>query len=197
MRPPGARAGILIRSAEALESAHRLDTIVLDKTGTITAGKPALTDVHTVAGFTEDELLGLVAGAEADSEHPLATAIAAGAQRRSLTPPPATGFDSITGKGIQATVDGHAVLVGTARLLADVGIDTTALDEVAGGLSAQGKTPILAAIDGRAAGVLAVADDSTGEFLNWLVLCRWTVAVGCQGRMCPLGCSPSRQEDST
>jgi len=154
----GARAGILIRSAEALETAHKLDTIVLDKTGTITAGKPALTDVHAVAGFTEDELLGLVAGAEADSEHPLATAIVAGAQNRGLTPPTATGFDSITGKGVQATVDGHPVLVGTARLLADVGIDTTALDEVAAGLSAQGKTPILAAVDGRAAGVLAVAD---------------------------------------
>ncbi len=154
----GARAGILIRSAEALETAHRLDTIVLDKTGTITAGKPALTDVHPVAGFTEDELLALVAAAEADSEHPLATAIVAGARDRSLTPPTATGFDSITGNGVQATVDGHAVLVGTGRLLADVGIDTTALDETAAGLSAQGKTPILAAIDGRAAGVLAVAD---------------------------------------
>jgi P-type Cu+ transporter len=154
----GARAGILIRSAEALETVHKLDTIVLDKTGTITAGKPALTDVHPVAGFNEDELLAPVAGAEADSEHPLATAIVAGARDRGLDLPAATEFDSITGKGVQATVDGHAVLAGTARLLADVGIDTTALDEAAAGLSAQGKTPILAAIDGRAAGVLAVAD---------------------------------------
>ncbi len=154
----GARAGILIRSAEALETAHKLDTIVLDKTGTITAGKPALTDVMPGDGFDADELLTLVAAAEADSEHPLATAIVAGARARGLSPAAATGFDSITGKGVQATVAGHAVLVGTGRLLADVGIDTTTLDPLAAQLSAQGKTAILAAVDGRPAGVLGVAD---------------------------------------
>jgi len=162
----GAQAGILIRSAEALETAHKLDTIVLDKTGTITAGKPALTDVRPVAGFDETALLGLVAAAEADSEHPLAAAIVAGARARGLTLPAATGFDSVTGKGVQATVTGRAVLVGNARLLADVGIDTTDLDPIAAELSAQGKTAILAAVDGRAAGVVAVADtvkdDSAG-----------------------------------
>ncbi|MFE3324967.1 heavy metal translocating P-type ATPase [Streptomyces sp. NPDC059176] len=154
----GAQAGILIRSAEALETAHKLDTVVLDKTGTVTAGKPVLTDVHPVAGFDEARLLRLVAGAEADSEHPLAQAIVTGVRDRSLHPPTATGFDSVTGKGVQATVDGHAVLVGTARLLADVGIDTSALDSVAADLSAEGRTPVLAAVDGRPAGVLAVAD---------------------------------------
>jgi Cu+-exporting ATPase len=154
----GARAGILIRSAEALETAHKLDTIVLDKTGTITAGKPALTDVHTVAGITEADLLALVAAAESDSEHPLAAAIVAGASERRLPVPAATGFDSVTGKGVQATVAGRLVLVGTARLLAEAGVDTAALDPVAVELSAQGKTPVLAAVDGRAAGVLAVAD---------------------------------------
>ncbi|MCX4624618.1 heavy metal translocating P-type ATPase [Streptomyces albogriseolus] len=154
----GAQAGILIRSAEALETAHKLDTVVLDKTGTVTAGKPVLTDVHTTEGFQEDELLVLVAAAEADSEHPLAAAIVAGARERGLPQRAAGGFDSVTGKGVQATVDGRAVLVGTARLLSDAGIDTTALAPVAAELSAQGKTAVLAAVDGRAAGVLAVAD---------------------------------------
>ncbi|MFF4548426.1 heavy metal translocating P-type ATPase [Streptomyces sp. NPDC001406] len=154
----GAQAGILIRSAEALETAHKLDTVVLDKTGTVTAGKPVLTDVHPVGGFDETELLRLVAGAEADSEHPLARAIVTGVRDRGLHAPAATGFDSVTGKGVQATLDGHAVLVGTARLLGDVGIDTAALTPVAAALSAEGKTPVLAAVDGQAAGVVAVAD---------------------------------------
>ncbi|MFF7680060.1 heavy metal translocating P-type ATPase [Actinacidiphila glaucinigra] len=154
----GAQAGILIRSAEALETAHKLDTIVLDKTGTITAGTPVLTDIRPVDGFDEHSLLELVAAAEADSEHPLAGAIVTGARDRGLTPPAAAGFDSVTGRGVQATVNGRAVLVGTARLLGDVGIDTGDLSPVAAGFSAEGKTPVLAAVDGRAAGVLAVAD---------------------------------------
>ena len=154
----GAQAGILIRSAEALETAHKLDTVVLDKTGTVTAGKPALTDVHTAGGVTETELLRLVSAAEADSEHPLAQAVLAGARARGVSWPAATGFDSVTGKGVRATADGHAVLVGSARLLGDAGIDSTALAPVAAGLSAQGKTPVLTAIDGRPAGVLAIAD---------------------------------------
>ncbi|TQK45138.1 Cu+-exporting ATPase [Streptomyces sp. SLBN-118] len=154
----GAQAGILIRSAEALETAHKLDTVVLDKTGTVTEGKPVLTDVHTADGLDEGQLLRLVAAAEADSEHPLAQAIVTGVRERGLAWQAATGFDSVTGKGVQATVDGHAVLVGTARLLGDVGIDTTTLAPVAAGFSAAGKTPVLAAVDGRPAGVLAVAD---------------------------------------
>src|SRR6266567_3009501 len=154
----GARAGVLIRSAEALETACKLDTIVLDKTGTITAGRPALTDVRPAAGFGQTRLLALAAAAEADSEHPLGTAIVAGARERGVTPATASAFDSVTGKGVQATVDGHAVLVGSARLLAGAGIGTSALDPVAAELSAQGKTPVLAAVDGVPAGVLAVAD---------------------------------------
>jgi P-type Cu+ transporter len=154
----GAQSGILIRSAEALETAHKLDTVVLDKTGTVTAGKPALTDIHAVSGWDQTELLALVAAAEADSEHALATAIVAGAHTRELTLPVATGFDSITGKGVQATVSGHAVLVGTTRLLGDAGIDTVELDPIAAELSGAGKTPMLVAVDGRPAGVLAVAD---------------------------------------
>ncbi|WP_368396693.1 copper-translocating P-type ATPase [Streptomyces sclerotialus] len=154
----GARAGILIRSAEALETAHKLDTVVLDKTGTVTAGTPALTDVHPVDGFGKDELLALVAAVEEMSEHPLATAIVAGARQRGLALPEADGFDSVTGKGVKATVDGRTVLVGTARLLGDAGIAPGGLAPVASGLSAQGKTPVFAAVDGTPAGVLAVAD---------------------------------------
>ncbi|MFF5188023.1 heavy metal translocating P-type ATPase [Streptomyces sp. NPDC000345] len=154
----GAQAGILIRSAEALETAHKLDTVVLDKTGTVTEGKPVLTDVHTAEGFDESELLRLVGTAETDSEHPLAQAIVTGVRDRGIRPSAATGFDSVTGKGVQATVDGRAVLVGSGRLLGDVGIDTTAMAAVAANLSAEGKTPVLAAVDGRPAGVLAVAD---------------------------------------
>jgi len=154
----GAQAGILIRSAEALETAHRMDTVVLDKTGTITAGKPVLTDVHPVGDLNERELLSLVAGAEADSEHPLAAAVIAGTRERGVTPRAAAAFDSVTGKGVQATVDGRSVLVGNASLLADVRIDTAALDEISTQLSAQGKTPVMVAIDGRPAGVLAIAD---------------------------------------
>jgi Cu+-exporting ATPase len=154
----GAQAGILIRSAEALESAHKLATIVLDKTGTITAGKPALTDVHPTGDWTDQTLLRLVAAAESDSEHPLATAIVAGARARGIDVPAASGFDSITGKGIQATVGGHALLIGTARLLRDAGMDTTLLDPVAAELAGQGKTPIHVAVDGQPVGVLAVAD---------------------------------------
>jgi Cu+-exporting ATPase len=154
----GAQAGILIRSAEALETAHKLDTIVLDKTGTITAGKPALTDVVTTGDLDENALLRLTAAAEADSEHPLAAAVVAGARQRGVDLPAVTGFDSITGKGIQATVDGHSVLVGTSRLLTDAGLDASACEPIVARLSGQGKTPILVAIDGRAAGVLAVAD---------------------------------------
>jgi len=154
----GAQAGILIRSAEALETAHKLDTIVLDKTGTITKGKPALTDIRGASRWAEAELLTLVTAAEADSEHPLGAAIVAGARDRGIVPPTATRFESITGKGVQATVDGHAVLIGTAALLRGAGIDPAVLEPAAAGLAADGKTPVLAAIDGEPAGVLAVAD---------------------------------------
>lgn len=154
----GARAGILIRSAEALETAHHLDTVVLDKTGTVTAGKPVLTDIHTADGFDETELLRQVASAEADSEHPLAQAIVDGARGRGVAWPAATRFDSVTGKGVLADVDGHTVHVGTTRLLGDAGIDPGGLTDIAARFSAEAKTPVLAAVDGRAAGVLAVAD---------------------------------------
>jgi len=154
----GAEQGILIRSAEALETAHKLDTIVLDKTGTITRGQPALTDVLTEGDIKEDELLRLAASAERSSEHPLAAAVVAGARSREIVLSEPVGFDSVTGKGVRATVDGHPILIGNPALLRDVGIGTTALEAEADRLSGDGKTPLLVAIDGKPAGVLAVAD---------------------------------------
>ena len=155
----GAEQGILIRSAEALETAHKLNTIVLDKTGTITRGEPALTDLVVLAGgIQEDEILRLAASAELPSEHPLAAAIIAGARSRELLLSQPVGFDSITGKGVRANVDGRSILIGNPALLRDAGIDSAALEAEADQLSADGKTPLLVAIGGKPAGVLAVAD---------------------------------------
>ncbi len=154
----GATAGILIRSAEALETAHKLDTVVLDKTGTITKGAPALTDVRPTDRLREDELLALVAAVERSSEHPLAAAIVDGARARGLDLPEATAFDSVTGQGVRALVDGREVLVGNHRLLAAAGIETEVLTRDADDLAADGKTPMLVAVGGEPAGVIGVAD---------------------------------------
>jgi len=154
----GAEQGILIRSAEALETAHKINTIVLDKTGTITRGEPALTDVVTADGIDENELLQLVASAEQSSEHPLARAIVTGARERGLTLIDPAEFDSITGKGVRAIVDGHEVLIGNRRLLDDADIDTTHLSAKMDELAEAGRTPMLVALDGRPGGVVAVAD---------------------------------------
>jgi Cu+-exporting ATPase len=153
-----AEHGILVRSAAALETAHKLSTIVLDKTGTITKGEPSLTDVVALGGFDEDELVHLAASAEEASEHPLGEAIVRGARERAVNLAAATEFDSVTGKGIRAQVDGRSVVLGTRRLLSDDGVDPASLVGAADRLSAEGKTAICIAIDGRPAGVLAVAD---------------------------------------
>jgi Cu+-exporting ATPase len=154
----GAQSGVLVKSAEALETAHKLHTVVLDKTGTITRGKPSLTDIVTVGAQDSDGLLRLVAAAEADSEHPLASAIVTGARDKGLDLPGVTTFDSVTGKGVRATVDGRELLIGNARLLRDASIDTAGLDAHADRLADEGKTPMYVAVDGRAAGLVAVAD---------------------------------------
>ncbi len=155
----GAENGILIRSAEALETAHKLDVLILDKTGTITKGKPELTDVISIdPERTENELLRLVAAAETVSEHPLGASIVRGARERDLTLPDPSDFDSITGRGIRANVDGHQVLVGNVALLTDEGIDTSELAAEAARLAEAGRTPMFAAIDGAPAGLVAVAD---------------------------------------
>jgi Cu+-exporting ATPase len=154
----GAEHGVLIRSAEALETAHKLNTVILDKTGTITKGEPALTDVVPAASVSEDELVRLVASAERSSEHPLGQAIVRGAEAREIPLLEPSDFDSVTGRGIEARVDGRTVLVGTKQLLSDRGVDVSALETQADQLSGQGKTPIYVAVDGAAAGLVAVAD---------------------------------------
>jgi Cu+-exporting ATPase len=154
----GAENGVLIRSAEALETAHKLHTIVLDKTGTITKGEPALTDVWPVDAMSEDDLLRLVASAERSSEHPLGRAIVRGAEERGIGLLEPGEFQSVTGRGIEATVDGRGVLVGTRQLLAERGVDTAVLEHEGAPLSEQGKTAIYAAVEGAPAGVVAVAD---------------------------------------
>jgi len=154
----GAIAGILIRSAEALETAHKIDTVVLDKTGTITKGSPVLTDILPVDGTSGDDLLRLVASAEASSEHPLASAIVEGARDRGLKVTEASTFESMTGQGVRAHVAGREVLVGNERLLAGAGVDPTPLVAHASALGSDGKTAMYVALDGKAAGVIGVAD---------------------------------------
>lgn len=153
-----AENGILVRGGESLEMARRVDTIVLDKTGTITRGKPSVTAIETTEGFSRDELLGLVASAEAGSEHPLGEAIVAAARARSLSLDPVDAFESITGKGINATVAGRAVLVGNRRLLDDSGVSSDSLDASAERIGESGATPVFAAVDGQFAGVVGIAD---------------------------------------
>jgi P-type Cu+ transporter len=154
----GAEMGILIKGGESLETAHRITTVVLDKTGTLTHGKPELTDVVVIGATREDELLRLVAGAERFSEHPLADAIVRGAQARGLVLPEAAGFNSLTGRGLEATVEGRKLLVGNRRLMEERGIGVSALVAEVERLSSAGRTPMLVAVDGHAAGVVAVAD---------------------------------------
>ena len=153
----GAEHGVLIRSAEALETAHRLKAVVLDKTGTLTLGKPSVTDVLT-AGADEREVLRLAASAERGSEHPLGEAIVGRAQELGLALAEATEFAAVPGHGIQARIDGHALLLGNRKLMADRAVALDGLGERAEQLSAQGKTPMYVAVDGRMAGVIAVAD---------------------------------------
>ncbi|HEY8416683.1 MAG TPA: heavy metal translocating P-type ATPase, partial [Limnochordales bacterium] len=154
----GAENGILFRGGEQLEKAHRLDAVVLDKTGTITKGEPALTDVVAAGGFERDELLALVAAAEQGSEHPLAQAIVAAARERRLDLPAAQDFEAVPGHGIRATVNGRPVLVGNRKWLRDNGIDPAALEAELVRLEEEGKTAMLVAVDGRLAGAVAVAD---------------------------------------
>jgi Cu+-exporting ATPase len=154
----GAEHGVLFRGGDALQAARQLNTIVLDKTGTITHGRPALTDVIAAPGFAEQEVLGLAAAVERDSEHPLAQAIVQGAANRGIEPPQPSRFEAVVGHGVDAAVDGRAVLLGNRRLMADRQIDVDELDERARGLASEGKTPMYLAVDGRAAGLVAVAD---------------------------------------
>ncbi len=154
----GAGNGILIKGGEALENAHKLDAVVLDKTGTLTRGEPELAGVLATNGFPEDKLLGLVAATERGSEHPLGEAIVRGSRDRGFTLADAEEFEAVSGGGVRAVVDGRNVIVGSLRFLEETGVSTDGLADKSRELVQGGKTPVLAAVDGEAAGVLAVAD---------------------------------------
>jgi Cu+-exporting ATPase len=153
-----AENGVLVKGGEALEMTRKVDAIVLDKTGTLTRGKPAVTDVVPAEGFSEEELLRLAAAAEVGSEHPLAGAIVARAKEQGLQLPESEGFGSVTGKGVRATVDGREVLVGNRAMMEGARVHPNGLERGAGELARGGSTPMYVAVDGRSAGVVAVAD---------------------------------------
>ena len=154
----GASAGVLIKNAEALERLEKIDTIVVDKTGTLTEGKPRLAHVEATDRFEELDVLRLAAGIEQGSEHPLAAAIVAGARERGIDVPPATGFDSHTGLGVSGIVEGRKVLLGNAKLLEQNGIDTHNLASSVDRFRAEGQTVMFLAVDGRIAGTIGAAD---------------------------------------
>lgn len=154
----GATAGVLIKSAEALERFERVDTLVVDKTGTLTEGKPRVVGVIAAEGFDEADLLTLSASVERSSEHPLAAAIVAAARGRGLTLQGATDFRSVTGQGVSARVGGRHVAVGNAKLMAEANMTTEALERRAEALRGEGATVMYVGVDGRPAGLLAVAD---------------------------------------
>ncbi|MBU0887247.1 MAG: copper-translocating P-type ATPase, partial [Alphaproteobacteria bacterium] len=154
----GAQEGVLIKNAEALERMEKVDTVIVDKTGTLTEGRPKVTAIRTLGGFAEDDLLRLLASLEQSSEHPLAAAIVATAKERSLDLLQASDFDSPTGKGVLGIVDGRKLVVGNARFLGEHDIETGPLEEIADALRQDGATAILAAVDGEPAGIVAIAD---------------------------------------
>ncbi|GGF68729.1 copper-translocating P-type ATPase [Terasakiella brassicae] len=154
----GAENGILIRSGDALQTAEKINAIILDKTGTITEGKPALTDITVMPDFEDNEVLKLAASLEALSEHPLAEAVVEGAKQADLSLVPAHDVKAVTGHGISGTVEGRNVLIGTSKFLSEQGVAVDGLIDIAEIYTPKGKTPILIAIDGKAAAVFAVAD---------------------------------------
>ena len=154
----GAENGILIKSAEALETAHTIDTVVLDKTGTITEGKPRVTDIRTADGLSETELLTIAASVEKPSEHPLSTAIVEEATRRNLSLRAVTGFEAVAGQGVAAEVGGVRYLAGNRRMMEENRIELGDFAEKGETLSGEGKTPLYFAGEGKALGVVAVAD---------------------------------------
>lgn len=167
----GATLGMLFKEAAAIETFGKIDTLVVDKTGTLTAGKPELTGVDVVAPFERDDVLRMAASLESNSEHPLATAIVTGAGKQGIELRGVDGFESVTGKGVVGTVEGRRVLLGNKTLLADHGVATKDLDARADRARAGGRTVMYIAIDGRPAGLIQVADPikvSTPEAINAL-----------------------------
>ena len=162
----GAENGILIKSGQALEAAYQLDTIVLDKTGTITVGKPSLTDLLPLGAFNRSDLLQLIASAEQHSEHPLAQAILEAAEEEGLDLLPVSHFEAIVGRGLSAQVEDRQLLVGNESLMKEKHIDSSALQEQLLELSQEGKPAMFVAIDGQLAGILAVADEMKSSSLK-------------------------------
>jgi P-type Cu+ transporter len=154
----GAQAGILIKNAEALERFERIDTLVVDKTGTLTEGKPRVMAVRLTPGFTEEEVLRLAASLERSSQHPLGTAVVQAAKERNLPLAEVQDFDAPVGKGVTGSIDGHRLVIGNARILREGNIDLGELAAEADQLRQEGATAIFVAIDGAAAGVIAIAD---------------------------------------
>jgi Cu+-exporting ATPase len=167
----GARAGVLIRNAEALETFGKVDTLIIDKTGTLTEGKPRLSAVIPQPGIDENDLLQLAASLERSSEHPLAAAIVKGAEAKKLTLTDVAGFSSETGKGVKGTVAGKQIAVGNAELFHDLSVDAGPLLERADTLRKEGQTVMLVAVDGKAAGIVGVSDpikESTPDSIHEL-----------------------------
>ncbi len=167
----GATAGVLFKNAEAIEFMRKVDTLVVDKTGTLTEGKPKLVTVRPADDFDEARLLQLAASLERGSEHPLAAAIVKGAEARGLTLFPTEGFESVTGKGVHATVDGIAVTLGNLKMMESAGVTIEAQTQPAEELRADGQTVMFVAIEGRAAGLIGVADpikETTREAIDQL-----------------------------
>jgi P-type Cu2+ transporter len=154
----GARRGILFKHAMALEQATSLDTVVLDKTGTLTRGEPEVVAIATSEGLSEDEVLRLAAAAEGESEHPLAQAVVAAARARGVQPAPVEAFEAVPGHGALATVDGRRLAIGNQRLLEREGVSLDGLTQPAADLAGEGRTTVRVAIDGRAAAIIAIAD---------------------------------------
>ena len=153
-----AEMGLLFKGGEHLENTRSIDTVVLDKTGTVTKGEPALTDITVTEGFAEDEVLQLIATAENQSEHPLARAIVRGVEEKGLTLLDVADFEALPGYGIQANVSGRDVLVGTRKLMGEREVSILDSEVAMEKLEAQGKTAMLIAVDRKLAGVVAVAD---------------------------------------
>ena len=162
----GAENGILIKSGQALEAAYQLDTIVLDKTGTITVGKPSLTDLLPLSAFNRSDLLRLIASAEQHSEHPLAQAILEAAEEEGLDLLPVSHFEAVIGRGLAAQVEGKHLLVGNESLMKEKHINSSAFQDQLLQLSQEGKTAMFVAIDGQLAGILAVADEMKSSSLK-------------------------------
>ncbi|WP_375262517.1 heavy metal translocating P-type ATPase [Palleronia sp.] len=167
----GAQAGVLIKDAEALERMAGVDTLIVDKTGTLTMGKPKLTEVVALGDITETELLSLAAALERGSEHPLAEAIVEGAETRGAARQEATDFEAVTGKGVQGRVGARAVALGNAAMMQEMGLNTAQAEANADTLRTEGKTAMFVALDGALVGIVAVADpikDSTAQAIREL-----------------------------